>query len=284
MDLVELMVMAKTSTYYENMASNVFKRKYSSKIFMIGNEFSEGFMIPPFDKTVVEIDIKLAEQILKTFGHMIQKVMINWLKIGDENQSRKINEYIRQYCSKSLIEFYFFGFTENPFKDISNSFEKVEFVSLVGFDDNPVAIGNDTVKITDIFPALKRLQMSISNLENQECVNIVYPNLKELQLDLQRNSFEVATVEEILTKNPHIQSLRIQPTTLSMLKKVNDILPNLEKISFNFGFMDQGLDHFEEIRFKNLKALSISFDICPSNLVFDQLEEVQFSNLYYRDG
>lgn len=251
---------------------------------MISNEYTEAVMLPPFDRKIIEIDIELAENVLKSFGHMIQKVLINFAKIQDQTKSRIIYEYIKQYCSQSLIELYFYGFTENPLNDIPNAFDNVEFVSLTGFGDESLTIGNDTVKLTDIFPAMQRLYISVNRLENTDYIKLVYPHLKHLQVGLMRGGIDSESVEEILMKNRQIQHLEIKPTSLSLLKRSNDILPNLEALSIDLGFLSS-FDYFEEIRFRNVKRLSVSFsESYPANLVFDQLEEVQFGNLNFDDG
>lgn len=276
LNLVDLMEMARTSRYYESMASNVFKRKYSHKLLGVTDKCTEAVFIPSLNSEMVEIDFELAEKVFRTFGHVIQKVIIYFDKIK-ENQSRKIIEYIEQHCSKSLMELYFLGFTENPLQYFSNSLDKVELISFIRLDGNKtVSIGNDTVKITDIFPALHHLIFMLDLLSNRTSMNLVYPHLTELNVMLTPCGLDRATLEKILMKNPQIQDLTIQPATRSLMRKVSGILPHLEALTLAFGwFPERSTD---EIRFKNVKKLGISFPrYPPANFVFDQVEEVQFA-------
>lgn len=277
--LVELMDMAKTSTYYEGLVANVFKRKYAKKTFMISDSFEESMMMPPFDREIVQININMAANILSTFGHMMEKVLINYNPFN-ETQSRKINEYVSNYCSESLIELYFYGCTENPLIGMPKQFQKVKAVSFVPFGGKMVPIGNETHNINDFFPELQRLHLVVEYWENADFINLAYPYLKELKLGLMVNSIDVAVIEELLTKNSQIQSLELKSTSLLLLKKVNDIVPNLEKLSYDVDIFGQNeeFNYEGEIRFKNVKRLSISFSEIPLNVVFDQLEEVEFDN------
>lgn len=281
MGLVELIAMSKTSNYYKNMVFNVFNRKYANKVFVISdvpNVYMDNILS---NMERVEINVESAQQILKTFGHMIQKVFVHYQGIKRE-QSRNINAHIGQYCSKSLIELYFYLFRENPLMNITNSFDKLELVSFMGFGGVTVSIGSDALNLSDMFPALRHLIFLVDDLKDKASMSLVYPHLTEFDVILKRNALDQAAIEDILKKNPQIKSLNVVATTISMLQKVNDILPNLEKLSFSLGYGPEVYDYSDEIRFKNVKRLDISFLQNPAtNIVFDQLEEVRFEDLGY---
>lgn len=175
---------------------------------------------------------------------------------------------------------HFNDFTEDPLIDMPKWFPNVEEVSFVG---DAKMIGNKTARLNQYFPSVRRMSLKLRNIQNQNCVQLFYPNLKHLYVIfslpiIQFGGLNESTIVELIKRNPQLQSISIDFASLSFLNQVNDILPHLDTLSFDT--IAEFFNYHEKIHFKYVRKLTIqaASDIIPTNVTFARLEEVQFES------
>lgn len=221
-------------------------------------------------------NFKLAESVLRTFGHMIENVEL-FYDYMNKTESTIIEKYINTYCSDSLLDLKLMNFTSNPLASMSRPFAKLQQIFLYGKTDR-IAAGNAT--LNEIFPALENLILNVEGIQDKRCLDIEFPNLKSVHVLF---SFQIVTgfdpihVQKLLENNPQVRCLSTSFAPFSFLKMVTSLLPRLEELVV--AMMPTNDDYHGEIRFKNVKMFTLNVILSPPpNFAFDQIEVVRFHN------
>lgn len=289
-DLPELIAIAETSKEYSVFVADTFKRKYlKNKTLVIANPFyPEGgtTINSSFDDTYVQISIDKIIidhfdadlKILRLFNSVITKLTIqfNTNSMDVLPAVRKIMTYIDTYCTDTLTEMNIVNYADNFFfEKISKQFRRVENVSIIG---RFKSLNSATLAFEEMFPALRKLTMlKFIEIENKtSVVNQNFPNLTELivRITSDEKSFMQNHIQTMLRNNRQIQSLSISCVSRSLLKFVNECLPNVSELSIEHYYND--LDDMSQIVFNNVthfKVISWDKTSGPANIQFPNLME-----------
>lgn len=270
LDVDRLMSVALTD---KSIVLELFKRKYAQTTIEIRNigksmQIANGKLI---------INHQTAESAIKLFGHLINTtIIINYMGIKQKEATR-ITDSISKYC-KHLTNMVFIDFEANPFSGTQTDFPTVNVVYLIG---KSTTFGTKNYKLNQIFPNLRELHLLVQGIKDQSCIDLEFPFLEHLSTCISKPkfpSFDESTIEELLKKNPQIESAEFELVSHAFLKKVNEILPKLEMLKTTPPADE--IDFFNGIRFKNVKKLTLKAmtDEIPSNIVFNQLENVVFDS------
>lgn len=215
---------------------------------------------------------------LSTFGRFVNSVLINYSNIN-QTEWASVLANVANNCAETLTTLQFYGFTENPLLELPQFFPNVEVVRLVGEADS---IANETVKLNQIFPSLKHLEVSVRNMKNQSWIELEFPNLDQLYTSLSGMSvqrFNEETIGQVLSKNPQLTTVGTGFASIAFLNTTNVLLPELETIVIG-QFPQAGNEVFQgQIAFENVKKLIISSSNVPTQLQFPKLHEVEFNTI-----
>lgn len=294
MELQNLINMGKTNQYYASLTVDLFKRIYSNKPFrilirtsVIGDIFDTLEPLEYSGDEVIVSDMQLFENLLKTYGHNIKKVHIEYMKPRNvdrgsarPSQSNEVQKWLERYCSESLIELIISNFTSNPLSGITNIFSNVKTVLFDGVSATINGLNfNKGLKLNEIFPAVRRMSLIIQNGQYPYfCVE--FHHLEHVAIEYRysvsqvQRAVDTMNMNNFFLKNPQITNLHFSYASLSYVKKLTNMLPNLHTLALvlvphNFNFND-------DICFGKVRKFSIIADELPVNIIFDQLEEVEF--------
>lgn len=179
-------------------------------------------------------------KLLRNFGHVISHIHLNIIappEFGppfDHALEVHIENYVAEYCSKSLRRFTFgdppkFLFTENQ-----TPFINVESIIFHGY------IRLHEVQFNTIFPNLKHIELNVSHLFWKGFVDIAMPSLKNVFIDARASNrnrvlgLQENDIKKLLKLNPQIEDLDLRIVGFSdvILQGFNENLPNLKRFSF----------------------------------------------------
>lgn len=279
---------AQTRKSVAHLAEDVFKRRYSTKIFDITGGFG---VIPKKSVSVTHSHVYIenaeaAISILRAFGYLIQRLSLNlsYLTIDERN---KIGRFIENYMSESLNRVNFYGFDKDVLWVFTRPLKSVEIVNIQGKFKSS-AFG--TMQLNELFPGLRQLSLSNIDVFDPIVFDIQFPQLERFDISLLRSIAELSPYDSIrnfklavtnfLKKNPTIKSLTFKDChSLEFMKMASDYLPNLDEITANFVALDQY--EGEEMQFKNVKKVDFSWTSynMTGTMLFDKLEDLKLSCL-----
>lgn len=245
------------------------------------------------DGIIQVFDMQTATEMLKQYGHLIQK-----LKIGSKN-SLEINlsfreaiiKLIDEKCTKTLIEL---NLEQNYFPNLlanfTRPFDKLEILTL---NSLCIHFSNNHLELGDLFPVLRRLNVIADVLRNTKLKSMKIPSLKHLNIGALSNIYpnvEKSMTLKIIKANPQIDSLALRGVSAKLLQDVSNEMAKpgrkleiLQITNFCDGseFIDEGFEpkayqfHFEHVKIFRISGNFLLQSI-PSNLTFgDCLEEFE---------
>lgn len=265
-DLVNIVEYDKDN--FGNAARIVFSKKFAKKLIEVTDRFDPSTEKDP-------CDVKL----LTHFGDLIENLEIDYCK--EFRRYKRLDKAILKNCSNSLVQLHITGGYQMTLSKITEPFVNVKKVSF--WYGTPCDLVSDLNKW---FPNANSLDMfylerndwtsyksfikhypSLEHfgVSNAECFDYIIdgiidssglkkfarlnPQLKSLKL------FNDATCTELPKRWHRYSCLRLYDVVLS---KINEALPNLEKLYLKFEPYDNACNIDRELlRFKNLKELTI---------------------------
>lgn len=275
----DLASLGTTNKYFLAQVEIELRHRFSSKLVKFREliDFPIGESLAETDDSIIVNNASTAALILQHFGDSIRALKIMTSKDANPNSIETIFTLIEKHCSDSLVELHLFKTEHNFFKSISKPFTRIEIVS---FAWNTEELGNVRFTFSDVFPALRQLELDVAKLENSTEIAITFPDLVQLSLSTVRKAnpdkFISETVAiELIKKNPRIKSLILNHVTPNVLKVVSDTLHKLERLElYSYSQEDQRTYDFH---FENVKVFKLGnwlgFD-WPRNINFtENLEE-----------
>ncbi|XP_055307736.1 uncharacterized protein LOC129572435 [Sitodiplosis mosellana] len=278
----DLLSLADTSKKLYAAACGVYRRKYGKGRLHIISEIQRGSFVQPD----VDVDDRgKALKLLRNFGHLVSHLFFSTYKGRYEPVEFVflIENYLAEYCSKTLKHL---ELTHPPmilFKEIRNPFINIENIDLHGYQA-PIC----EFPFSSVFPNLNLLQIWFSCF-SEEFTPICIPQMKKLSLfggrihqrsELNVNratNFEENEIKEMLRLNPQLEELKLNLYSIKDIIFQDLSLPNLKRLSptmhFNSNIKNADRYHFENVIDFNLpfhKITNIPF-------TFSQLERFEYS-------
>lgn len=267
-DLLELLNSASENDKSREDANNVFASKFGDNLVEI-SYVREGDIFH-WDERIIFIGPTMVEKFLKAFGQSIQKLSIAYNMIGDIEQKAKVGALVNEHCSETLQEFEAKGCTEETFVGIKKPYTKVERVVFSGVW-NELGDSNN-LSLDKLFPQMRVLNLTYTGgyLLDQH-----YKNLVELNGEIEPST----NLAIFIGKNPQIKTLRLQKTTVDILKTVNEKLKELEIFAFEVP-LDIRTYEGPEFLFENVAEVAITdlFGFFKNGKIsFKQLNKIELS-------
>lgn len=279
LDFLDLLALAETNHRYKFLASQAAQSVFRNKMVQIclqkPSHYFEPINITITDDHITIDNFTIAEQVLKNFGHHIQK-----LELGNHyntmiNETKLIYQLVNLYCSETLNEIRLVNSVKNHLNEFTNTFDAVEFVHVLRQFENER-------KLNEVFPSVRRLHLELNKINKTDAIIVKYPKLEHLIFVMPKYgsgpiSIEQATI--LLRKNSHIQGLELVSASSALMAAAGNTLPdiqflNLTEIQCKYGN--------ESIIFGNVKlfeTIGSCVNCLFSKAKFGKVEELTLSDL-----
>lgn len=250
----------------------VFGETFSNFTIKVVKNSTKFSLSSELENVVEEHDLNLVLNVLKTVGHLIRTLKIDYGTLDVKPRSL-INQQLSKVCAKSLLEIEITHCNDNDFLDFLGPFEKVEKVKL--------RFGNlkeDSVRFDQIFPSVRRLDVGGMQYVHSGFIKHQFAHLKHLIVEFWDNE-NLSSIQKCLQLNPQLQSVSLYQCDWNILKMMSETMSNLENLELN-GFNDFSTYIGDDIRFENLKVFRFKkFSALPKTiskipLIFGNLEEM----------
>lgn len=292
------------SQRFSFVAAYAFKRKYSKHRIVITDNFShpDESVLPELNIAGIKINLQAASQAVsqtlsqigfgkdakraiiyhenehnieitnyrtilttfKYFGHVISKLKLIYSNTACL-QAKFMGELIGNFSSNSLHDVQFDYCKDKTLEFITQPLTNVKKVT---FGESFHDVGNDTMPVNELFPAIESLHLeawgaSFDYLEQH------MPNLKHYTITYSFTN--VQSLGRIIRQNKQIQSVELFRTKHHFLQTLSDLLQNLKHLKlwyFDFENMDN-------IVFKSVTTLSVDSSLySPQNMYFPKLQNL----------
>lgn len=271
LDVQSLMMVAQINSYYKDLASDVFKRKHSHKTINIPGSFvvdSTNSIDDRGDKITIK-NFEMVQMMLRTFGPLIHSIELN-LRFIESDQRKVIHHQISEFCSESLLSIVLNDLKENQLEEFTAPLKKVEDVTVT----KEFLVSDGEFKVTNVFPAVRRLNLKHVNEIDHFIVDVTIPTLEEVEVTFPFANELRSSLQTLFKKNPQIRKVKLGFwNSMYYLEFTNKFLPNLEDLLINFNNQDHIPD--SEIRFENVKILTTSTNGQKTNY----FKVIKFNNL-----
>lgn len=221
------------------------------------------------------------EKVFEVFGHLIQYFKIYFDYI-DRSSGQKIVEYVNECCSESLKMLTLEDCKENVLDGLNKTFPNILESTFSSSSSKKLVVQPDTQTLNELFPALNQLQIEYTRASDWEKIGYEFPHLTCVHVNLPRLKVEELPDEtyvvDLIKRSPEIKHFSIKHSSLTLLKEVNDILPQLDNLELHY----LAKNYFEfcgdPIRFENVIALTVFEDQSdfrtPEKIHFHRVEQL----------
>lgn len=217
---------------------------------------------------------------MRIFGDLIQFLDISFANIT-ESDGIEIIGLINDNCTESLSQLHLkecFGNVLNPLNKIFRNVYIATY-STSSVNDLKIASNGLSLKLSEIFPKLARLQVKIADINDWQMIGDEFPYLRSLVIDLPEPvcmDTKQPNVASLLKNSPNINSLVMRYSSLALLKVASTSLSNLKVLHLlDFSMCEYDGD---KIYFKNVVSLDIlstcSDEQIPDKLVFNNVHRL----------
>lgn len=215
----------------------------------------------------VEIyDFDLTLDILKHFGHLIQK-----LSIKSSIKSSKwdtVSQFINEYCAESLVGLELSAIShQNSLAQFTGIFKSV--------NDLTIRIANEYKNVQTFnktFPHCQRLSLEMVFDSDHSFIDCTLPNLKHLAIEMYSDVNEI-TIEKLMHKNSQIQSLELNNISVGFVKKIENLLPSLKRLTLSLLNLNEETIHFEHVQEFYFKTAALEW--LPTQISFTNLRSLR---------
>lgn len=273
LQLLDLIAIAETNEHLYHVTISAARQRFVKKPLKLHGPYTKsvddrGTAIVENDDFVKLSNLKTIHKVLTLYGHVITNLDVEY---RTDSQVQDLNRMINVICSDSLIDYHvsggFFGF----FNHFEKPFKHVQSLSLTGSFDY---LGNSAYNLSELFPSICHMSFGDMHVFNDPNGIVgFYPHLVHVELELcdERIGFNETIIQNLITANRHIRSLKLRTLTRRHLKFIADNLQNLEHLKITgYRLHDDDID---AIHFDNLLSFGISFSAVtmPANVHFAKL-------------
>lgn len=275
LDVPSLISLAETNQHFLILATDVVARKYSKTVIQIISPFYYNIEdhVHVKDDIITIQHFETAIKFIKHFGHLITNIQIMYHSIFRKSAA-KLNRIINDCCSKTLIQIDVHSVQDDFFQDMTKPFEKVKTLSISGhFKD----FGSDKLSFGDLFPSIRNLSLKDVQVSDTSIIDREFVHLEHLSMDIfkydDNRRFTESDVRKIITNNSQIKGLVLAHCTRSVLRLVNELLPNLESLGLIY-YTEYSFESHLEIVFQRLNSFTIekSSHSLPKDVSFNRLK------------
>lgn len=276
--LDDLLSLAETNQHFLRLAQDIFAREHSTKAITFDIKVFNQETAINESRTVICIEsYSKILQFLKHFGHLISNLKIKFTQNLNQNE---LQESLITYCVNSLRQLHIVigGKMEADlhfFAEITEPFVKVEEFSISGGANE---LGSKTLSFSELFPAVKRLNLAQLALCDGDSIDAHFPLLEHLSCATDMNGIVFFTqndIERCLAKNAQIRSLELQLSIASFdaLERISQFRTEIESLAL-IGYRDY---LGNEITFKNVTKFIVkgtaADSFIPTNVNLPRLTE-----------
>lgn len=271
-----MLVVAANSSECYSVARNTFNFTYSKANFFINGPLSGE--IYEYKKQTVRIgSVEWAEKIFKIFGDLIQFIDISFKEINDTS-IKEIIGFINDNCTESLKQLHLKNSSSIILNGFKKPFPKVEKATFLSLSNVQSKID---IKLDQMLPRLKRLELEIVNNSDWELIGDNFPNLRTLIIQLPEPSDSVyPDIGRLFEGSKNINSLRINYITLKVLKTASNYLTNLKVLVVSKDILNEPYDG-DQIHFSSVSVLDLVLkdtnSQAPGKLTFTKLNKLFLS-------
>lgn len=307
MDFTSLLKVAQTNNLISILATDVFNRKFSNYKIVLKNglppieliessdvmqdlilslssdlvQFFDIFHVKEDDdrplvavsnEQIQIFDFDLSLTVVKYFGRVIRNLEVNYSSM-DMKRTKKINQAINKYCSKTLVQFDLQYCNENSLEKLTQPFVNVESVFI---GSQLTKSTNDSLPFDQLFPNIKNLYFDFLSKLDENYIDCYLSHLEHLYIGIAQRSREKIEpkFENFIKRNPHIFSIALNNISPKFLSIVNELLPNLQDLTLWLFETNGRSIHFENV---TTFEMQIGLHDSPVNITFSKLEELRMS-------
>lgn len=274
LDVEDLVRAADSNKQMKDAAELTFSRKFGKNSFVFHSKTQD--VLKSTGRTIY-LDVSSIFGVLRCFGHLISKLMLDYYFSSPLVCSR-LDLYVIKYSMNYVKELEIHGY-ENALKNIQQPFPNVENIRFISCD-----LDESSTRLNEWFPKLRSLEFVrdfqvCTKIDDQYCIAAHFPHLEHLSVhisnDLEVPGFREETVLAALKINPKIRSLCLNSfdynLPLNFFQNISETCAFLETLEIN-----GNLSEFNDmVRFKTVKTFSIypmGCHIKSIPFVFDALE------------
>lgn len=293
LDISSLLSMAEINKDYQQVAGEVFRRKFGQDSVHIRTS--------PYEEDIVEfykkIQIQNFDKVSKIFihfGHYISKVDVHSIKSVEKSAFQRIfhstdeHEYdikdvlkLLSNYSDDLKDLTLSHCDLTPLKYVNRPFYNVENLTLNsyvlnGFD----GLNSETLSFQELFPNLRRLYVNSVYLYETSSLLVPFKQLEEIRVKLLDQKC-YREIYNFILKNPQLRSFSFFDGSIDLIKVLSINSPNLENLDVLFDSNEYLRYGDEAVHFKRVKRLTIHSQVqpkfiaeFPQNIYFEELEEL----------
>lgn len=252
--LPELIYMAETSSKFINIAGSVYRQKYKDYEIRVvtgkgHNNFEQIRRSYSHEKYFEITDSEWIEDIFKHTGKWFKKLSIKSNAFG--YRSKKLNEIINKYTCESLIALDLGCIETDTFEHFTMPFKEVETLH---FTVNKASPSANMLPLNQLFPKLRRLNLYLNAALEHNLLDCEFPHLESVRAEFGYSRSEIQTeqLESLFRRNPHIRIIDLKCFSSDYVRKINELLPNLEDLTLH-----ELSDLNERVHLENVKNLRL---------------------------
>lgn len=261
LDIKDLVSVADTSKQMKDAAELTFRRKYGRNLFVF--YMRTYYYVLQSSARAIFLDVrdsKLCFSVLRCFGHLISKLMLDYYFTSPLFCSR-LDFYVNKYAIDYVTELKIYGCEKALINLPQKSFLNIEKISLILCDLN-----ESSTRLKYLFPNLRSLEFACdflvaTKIDDQSCIATNFPKLEHLSVHVTNDSeipgFEEEMIFNALKANPQIRSLCVHSLDYDLptefFRKISEICGCLETLEINGNLAE--LD--DMVHFKDVKTFSM---------------------------
>lgn len=268
----ELLNIAQTNQYFADIATDMYRRKYSSRTISIrspefNSMFDEIHIASNFNYIIVS-NLEIAAKMLSVFGSVISKVTLKCTDVPTIDVE-KITKAINDHGAKPIIQLELDDCTDGIWNNLRTPFKNVKSLT---FNGN---VKTGKARLNKLFPNMRELFLKDVEIYDRSAFHHTFPYLENLLILLwEIEGFTGDDAEKMIKKNPQLKSLSLENGSVELLACAKDNLRSLENLEIVENFQDFSSE--EDIVFASVKRVSLRFspEQVPERIIFPQLNEL----------
>lgn len=233
---------------------------------------------------VYVIDYDDALKMIDSFGSVIQSINIVFHRI-DGSRGREILNKINDKCHR-LSSLGICSYRESICDELKRQFPTVRKLIFVGGETESSTIDANKCKLNYTLPELNFLALRYMLIPNWALFDGHFAKLQHLELSIPKylNNDYITHAIDFVKANAQIFNLTLENTKLSLLKAMNDYLPQLKYLQLRRLSKNYLNYNGQPVRFNTVEHLMIKSETesrVPSNCIFTQLKSLHL-NVHHR--